>query len=342
MSEDPVQRLYTLGEIASHIGAALRGDAACQVAGLNTLQNAKSGELSFLANPAYRRYLSDSQAGAVILNAAVAESYSGNALVMDNPYLGYALATALFDTAPAAQSGIHPAAVVADSARVHDTAWIGPNAVIGERVQVGANTQIGAGSSLSDNTVIGTNCRVAANVSIYHDISIGDNVIIHSGSVIGADGFGFAPGSQGWVKIHQLGGVEIGNNVEIGACTTIDRGALDNTVIAAGVIIDNHVQVAHNAKVGENTAMAAYAGIAGSATVGKNCTMAGQSGVVGHITICDGVMITSGTIASKSIREPGSYSSGTPTIKSGEWRKNAVRFNQLDELAKRIKQLEKK
>ncbi len=333
---------YTLAEVADRIGANVRGDAACTVTGLNTLREASAGELSFLANPAYRQYLDSTSAAAVILHPSVADAYVGNALLTENPYLGYALATPLFDRAPISEAGIHKNAVVADSAIIDDTASIGPLAVIGERVVVGANSRVGAGVVIGDDSIIGADCHIAANVSIYHGILIGDCVTIHSGAVIGADGFGFAQHEGRWVKIHQLGSVVIGNRVEVGACTTIDRGALGNTIIEDGVILDNHVQIAHNVQVGENTAMASYAGIAGSTVVGKNCIFAARAGSVGHVTLCDGVHLTAAAVLTKSLKEPGSYSSGTMFSKTKDWKKNAVRFNQLDELANRIRKLEKK
>lgn len=332
----------TLHDIAEHIGASVHGEGNTEIVGLNTLQDAGPKELSFLANPSYRNLLGETKAGAVILTGNDLESYSGNALVMDNPYLGYAYASSLFDSAPVSEPGIHPSAVTADSASIANTATIGANAVIGENVVIGKHSIIGAGSFIGDNSVLGGHCRISANVSIYHGVSIGDHVTIHSNTAIGADGFGFAHHEGRWQKIHQLGGVVIGNHVEIGACSTIDRGALDNTVIDDGVILDNHVQIAHNVRIGENTAIAGCSGISGSTVIGKNCILAGQVGVVGHISICDGVHLTGGTIISKSLNKPGSYSSGTAFSNSREWRKNAVRFNQLDDLVQRIKQLEKK
>ena len=333
---------FTLAEIADQIGANVRGDAACLVTGLNTLQEANARELSFLANPVYRQYLDSTVAAAVILHPSVADDYVGNALLTANPYLGYALATSLFDRSPVMPTGIHGSAVIAPSAKINRTASIGPHVVIGERVVIGAGSHIGAGTTIGDDTVIGADCHIAANVSIYHGILIGDAVTIHSSSVIGADGFGFAQHEGRWVKIHQLGSVVIGNRVEIGACTTIDRGALGNTIIEDGVILDNHVQIAHNVQIGENTAMASYAGIAGSTVVGKNCIFAARAGSVGHVTLCDGVHLTAAAVLTKSLKEPGSYSSGTMFSKTKDWKKNAVRFNQLDELANRVRKLEKK
>ena len=333
---------YSLKDIAEHIGADVRGDSDFRISGISTLRLAGANELAFLANSAYRQDLDRTQAGVVILDSEMAEYYAGQMLVVANPYLGYSLTTALFDRAPVVAAGIHPRAVVADCANIDPSASIGPLAVIGEGVKVGANTRIGAGTIIDNNVAIGENCRIAGNVSIYHGVVLGDFVTVHSGAVIGADGFGFAQHQGRWIKIHQLGGVVIGNNVEIGACTTIDRGALDDTVIEDGVIVDNHVQIAHNVHVGENTAMAAFTGISGSTIIGKNCTFAGRAGCVGHITLCDGSHLTGGTILTKSLLEPGSYSSGTMFSKTREWKKNAVRFNQLDDLAQRVRQLEKK
>lgn len=333
---------YSLKDIAEHIGADVRGDSDFRISGINTLRLAGPNELAFLANSAYRQDLNKTQAGAVILNSEMAESHSGKTLVVANPYLSYALATALFDRAPIAAPGIHPRAVVADCASIDPSASIGPLAVIGEGVRIGANTRIGAGTVIDNNAVIGDSCRIASNVSIYHSVVMGDFVTVHSGAVIGADGFGFAQHQGRWIKVHQLGGVVIGSNVEVGACTTIDRGALDDTIIEDGVIVDNHVQIAHNVQVGENTAMAAFTGISGSTIIGKNCTFAGRAGCVGHITLCDGSHLTGGTIVTKSLVEPGSYSSGTMFSKTREWKKSAVRFNQLDDLAQRVRQLEKK
>lgn len=337
-----MKRSYQLSEIASRIGAELRGDPTYQITGISTLRNATPDDLTFLANQIYRQHLSTAEAGAVILSADAAVEYSGNMLVMANPYLGYALASAMFDSSSVGESGIHPDAVVASSVLIGEDTNIGPKAVLGDDVVIGDGCQIGAGVVVGDGSVIGSNCRIAANVSIYHGVIIGNDVIIHSSSVIGADGFGFAPHQGQWIKIHQLGGVVIGDRVEIGACTTIDRGALDDTVIEDGVILDNHVQIAHNVRIGENTAIAGCSGISGSTVVGKNCIFAGQVGVVGHVNICDNVHLTGGTIITKSLTEPGSYSSGTAFSHSRDWKKNAVRFNQLDSLAHRIRTLEKK
>jgi len=332
---------YSLQEIADYLGAELRGDPACRIKGLNTLEHAAKSELTFLASKAYEHFLSTTKASAVIVEERLADKLTCNALVMANPYVGYARITAWFDNSLDTVKGVHPTAIVADSAVLAEGVAIGPHVTIGERVRVGADVSIGPGVSIGNDSVIGSACRLNSNVSIYHGVSIGRNVVIHANTVIGADGFGFANDGGKWVKIHQLGGVEIGDNVEIGACTTIDRGALGNTVIEDGVILDNHVQIAHNVRIGENTAMAAYAGIAGSTTIGKNCVFAGQAGAVGHITVGDGVVVMSRCTISKSTSKAGSYSSGLLMYETPVWRKNAVRFGQLDDMARRLRKLEK-
>ena len=339
-----MSRDYSLGEIAAHLSAELRGSPETRITGLNSLKNAGEGQIAFLSNPKYVSQLSDCRAEAVILTAAQAETFSGNCLILENPYLGYAQISGWFDPAPQQVCGIHGSATVHASAMVRDDVYLGPNVVIEAGAVLASGCRVEANSFIGARSVLGERCHISANVSIYHDVHMGDNVRIHSGSVIGADGFGFAPeGTGGYQKIHQIGGVKIGNNVEIGACTTIDRGALEDTVVGNGVIIDNHVQIAHNAEVGDNTAMAAYSGLAGSAKLGANCTLAGSACLVGHITICDNVILTARTVATKSITKPGVYSSSvTSVLPDSEWRKNAARMPQLDSMARRLKALEKK
>ena len=332
---------YSLQEIAAHLGAELRGDPDLHITGLNTLEHAGASELTFLASKAYEHYLPTTRAGAVIIEARFADAINCHGLILDNPYVGYARISAWFDNSGETSSGIHATAVVAESAVLASNVTVGPHATVGERVRLEADVSIGPGVSIGHDTTIGKGSCLKSNVSVYHGVSIGCDTMIHSNSVIGADGFGFAHDGEKWVKIHQLGGVEIGDNVEIGACTTIDRGALGNTVIEDGVILDNHVQIAHNVRIGENTAMAAYSGIAGSTTIGKNCVFAGQAGAVGHITVGDGVVALARCTISKSVGKAGSYSSGLLMSDTRQWRKNAVRFGQLDDMARRLKKLEK-
>jgi len=331
----------SLTDLAAHLGAELRGDGSVMITGLATLKEASAGEVAFLANESYRSQLPQTGASAVIVRPELADEVPANALLAANPYLAFAQATQLFNNRPLVAGGIHPSAVIADTAKIADGCRIGPNAVIGEHVLLGEGCEIGAGSVIGDHCVLGAGCHLNANVTLYHDVVMGDRVRIHSGSVVGADGFGFAPDKGRWEKICQLGGVRIGNDVEIGANTCIDRGALGDTVIKDNVIIDNLVQIAHNVVVGEGTAMAAQAGVAGSTTLGKHCTLAGNAGVAGHLEICDGVFIGAKSAIIKSIDTPGGYATGTAQMPLNDWRKAATRFRQLDSMARRIQQLEK-
>jgi UDP-3-O-[3-hydroxymyristoyl] glucosamine N-acyltransferase len=333
--------VFTLGQLAERLGATLRGRADTSINGLATLQEAQAGQLSFLANPQYRKYLADTQASALLLSPADADGYVGDALVVGNPYLAFAQLSHLFDPRPVAIAGVHPTAVIAGDAQVHASASIGPYAVIESAAQVGAGVSIGAHCYIGARSIIGDDGWLAPRVTLYHDVRIGKRVVIHSGTVLGADGFGFAKEAGAWQKIAQIGGVLIGDDVDIGANTTIDRGALADTVIGDGVKLDNLIMIAHNAQVGDHTAMAGGAGISGSSKVGKHCVIAGRAGLVGHIEVCDNVLITAMSMITRSITEPGSYSSGTVMQPSAEWRKSAARFRQLDEMARRLQKLEK-
>lgn len=336
-----MKRSYRLAELAQLLDAELRGNAEQEISALATLQSAGTTDLSFIANPAYKKYLSSTQAGALLINADFADEFSGNKLVVKNPYVAYARSSALFEFLRAPNPGIHPTAVVGMDCTLGEGISIGPNAVIGDGVSLADGVIVGAGCFVGNDSVVGANTRLAANVSIYHGVSIGADCVLHSGCVIGADGFGFAPDASGWIKIHQLGGVRIGNRVEIGACTCIDRGALDDTFIDDGAIIDNQVQIGHNVRIGKNTAIAAHTAIAGSTTIGAGCTIAGAVAIAGHLTLADKVHITGKSMVSASISEPGSYSSGTPLAPTKDWRKNAARFRQLDTLATRLIKLER-
>lgn len=337
-----MKRSYSLVELAQYIEAQVIGEPHYQICALASLKDAGANDLSFIANPAYRKYLATSGAGAVLIRPDMAPEFSGNKLVVKNPYLAYARLTDLFKYTGRAQHGVHPSVVVGTDCRLGKNVSIAANTVIGDGVELGDDVVIGPGCYVGDHCVIGAQTRISANVTIYHGVSIGTECLLHSGCVIGADGFGFAPHAGGWVKIQQLGGVIIGNRVEIGAATCIDRGALGDTILGNGVIIDNLVQIAHNVVIGDNTAIAAHTAIAGSTTIGCNCTIAGAVGIVGHISITDGVHITAMSMVSGSISESGSYSSGTALSPTNEWRRNAARFRQLDSLASRIKKLEKK
>ena len=335
------KKSYTLEELATLLDAKLIGDAKCEIYGLGTLSNAKSGQLSFLSNPAYISQLATCQASAVIIDEKFAGSCTTNRLISPEPYLCFAKATSLFNFAPIVPSGIHPSAVIHATAQLADSVAIAANAVIESGVTIGAGTIVGAGSVVEANCRIGENCEIHSNVTLYHSVAIGSNVIIHSGAVIGADGFGFASDGKQSLKIYQLGSVQIGDSVDIGAGTTIDRGAIEDTIIEDGVKIDNQVQIGHNCRIGAHTIICGCTAIAGSVTIGKHCIMGGASGAVGHITIADRVQVSAMSLVSQSITEPGMYSSGTGHMKTSEWKRNIVRFQQLDSIAKRLKEIEK-
>ncbi|BBU43722.1 UDP-3-O-acylglucosamine N-acyltransferase [Pseudomonas putida] len=332
----------TLGQLAEALGATLKGPEALQITGLATLQEAGPGQLSFLANPQYRKYLDNCQAGAVLLKAADAESFAGNALIVADPYQAYARISHLFDPKPKAVAGIHPSAVVAEDAQVDASASVGAFAVIESGARIEADVSIGAHCFIGARCVVGEGGWLAPRVTLYHDVTIGKRVVIQSGAVIGGEGFGFANEKGIWRKIAQIGGVTIGDDVEIGVNTAVDRGALSDTRIGDGVKLDNQIQIAHNVQIGDHTAMAACVGISGSTRIGKHCMLAGGVGLVGHIDICDNVFVSGMTMVTRSITEPGSYSSGTAMQPLADWRKSAARIRQLDDMAKRLQQLEKR
>jgi UDP-3-O-[3-hydroxymyristoyl] glucosamine N-acyltransferase len=330
-----------LGHLAEFLGATLRGPQDKEITGLATLQEAGPGQVSFLANPQYRKFLANTHAAAVLLKPADADGYAGDALLVADPYLAYARISHLFDPKPKSAAGVHPTAVVAEDAFVDPAASVGAYAVIESGARISAGVTIGAHCFIGARSVIGEGGWLAPRVTLYHDVRIGQRVVIQSGAVLGGEGFGFANEKGVWQKIAQIGGVTIGDDVEIGVNTAIDRGAMDDTRIGNGVKLDNQIQIAHNVQVGDHTAMAACVGISGSARIGKHCMLAGGVGLVGHIEICDGVFITGMTMVTRSITEPGSYSSGTAMQPAAEWRKSAARIRQLDDMARRLQQLEK-
>ncbi|WP_372966224.1 UDP-3-O-(3-hydroxymyristoyl)glucosamine N-acyltransferase [Marinobacter sp.] len=336
------QKSYRLQEIADALGARLRGNPDVQVSGMATLQAAGPDQITFLANPSYGKYLKETQAAAVIVSPATADQAQTNVLLLDNPYLGYARLSHWFDPAPVASPGIHATAVIAPSATISASASIGPHVVIEEGVRIDDQVVIGAGSCIGARSCVGEQSVLSPRVTLAHDVVVGKRCSILSGAVIGGAGFGFANEKGEWHRIAQLGGVVLGDDVEVGANTTIDRGALDATVIGNGVKLDNLIQIGHNVQIGDHSAMAAMVGIAGSSRIGKYCVFGGASGVAGHLEITDQVHLTGMTMVTNDISVPGVYSSGLPADKNRKWRKNAVRFRQLDALARRIKELEKK
>ncbi|WP_122572001.1 UDP-3-O-(3-hydroxymyristoyl)glucosamine N-acyltransferase [Pseudomonas viridiflava] len=330
-----------LGQLAEFLGATLRGDKDIEITGLATLQEAGPGQVSFLANPKYRKLLVDTQATAVLLKPADAEGYTGNALVVPDTYLAYARISHFFDPKPKSSAGVHPTAVIAADALIDPAASIGAFAVIESGVRIAAGVTIGAHCFIGARCDIGEGGWLAPRVTLYHDVRIGKRVVIQSGAVLGGEGFGFAQDKGIYHKVAQIGGVTLGDDVEVGVNTAIDRGALADTRIGNGVKLDNQIQIAHNVQVGDHTAMAACVGISGSTKIGKHCMLAGGVGLVGHIDICDGVYITGMTMVTHSITEPGSYSSGTAMQPADEWRKSAARLRKIDDMARRLQKLEK-
>ncbi len=332
---------FTLGQLADHLGADLKGDPQRLVRGLAPLQEAGPEQLTFLVDGKYRRYLPDCRAGAVILKPDDAGHFAGAALLVRDPYLAYARVSHLFETRPAAVPGIHPTATVAADARVDPAASIGPYVVIEPGVSIGSGTVISAHCFIGARSQIGEGGWLAPGVTLYHDVIVGRRVVMQSGAVVGGEGFGFARDGSRWVKIAQLGGVVIGDDVEIGANTTVDRGALADTRLENGVKLDNQIMIGHNVQVGEDTAMAACVGISGSSKIGRRCIIGGAVGMAGHLEICDDVHFTGMTMVTRSISQPGAYSSGTGIQPAAEWRRSAARFHQLDDMARRLQQLEK-
>ena len=328
----------TLREIVAHLGGEAVGEAAVPLTGVATIDSAGPAEVTFLANPKYRARLAVTRAGAVIVGPRDRDAASIPRIVAENPYAYYARTVALFHPEPAWRPGIHPFAQVDGSANVDASALIEAFAVVGERAEIGPGVRVGPHAFVGANVKLGRDTRLHARVTLYDGCSLGARCIVHSGAVIGADGFGHAPDQGRWVKIPQVGGVRIGDDVEVGANTTIDRGALDDTVIEEGVKLDNQIQVAHNCVIGAHTVIAGCTGISGSTRIGKHCLIGGGVGIVGHVEICDGVTISGFSLVAKSILKPGTYTSGMPLMPHADWLRNAARLRRLDETLKRIQQ----
>ena len=326
----------TLGELSQVSGARLEGASECNIVSVNTLRQAKKGEISFLSNRHYAGDLPLTKASAVILSEEDLEQCPSYALVSETPYLAYAkIANHLYQTVN--QSfGIADSAVLGNDCVINDLSTISANVVIGNNVTINSGVYIGPNCTIEDNVEIGKNASLIANVTLCHNVVIGNNVILHPGVVVGADGFGMAQEKDKWIKIPQIGSVKIHDNVEIGANSTIDRGAIEDTVIEKGVKIDNQVQIGHNVIVGENTAIAGCTGIAGSSIIGKRCMIGGATAISGHIKIADDVIITGMSGVANSIKSPGIYSSGLPVVESKIWRRNVVRLKNIDEIIKKI------
>lgn len=332
----------TLGELAVRFGCTLKGDPEAEITSVASLANAGAGSLTFLANRQYRDALEGTRATAVLLNEADAQACPVACLITPAPYPTFARVAQLFHPEPAVVAGVHESAVVSPEADVDASAQIDPLAVVEAGAVVGARVLVGPGSLVRRGASIGADSRLLAGVTLMANVQVGARCILHPGAVIGADGFGLAQDSDGWVKVPQLGSVVLGDDVEIGAHTTVDRGAIDATVIEDGVKLDNHIQVGHNCHIGAHTVMAAKVGIAGSTRIGKRCMIAGDAGFVGHLDVCDDVVLTARAMVTQTITKPGVYSGAFGADEAKRWRRNAVRFRNLDDLARRIQTLEKR
>lgn len=331
---------YQLSELAKVTGSRLVGDD-CLIAAIAEISSAGAGDIAFISSAKYGEHLAGTRASALIIKAELLDECPVPALVTENPRLVYAkVANLLYPPKPVVP-GISVNAVVSDSADIAETASIAAGAVIADGVRIAVGAQIGAGCVIEENAEIGVNTRINSNVTVGYRCKIGNDCIIHSGVVLGADGFGFVKEGESYLKIPQIGSVHIGNNVEIGANTTIDRGALENTVIGDGVKLDNQIQIAHGVTIGANTVISSATAIAGSTHIGSGCLIGGLVGIVEHLTITDNVIITGRTMVTRSIMQAGSYSSSTPMDSTENWRKNSARFRHLDELARRVAKLEK-
>ncbi len=327
----------TLGELAVRFGLVLQGEPDTRVSRVATLEGAGPDGITFLANPRYKRFLATTRAGAVILDPKLAGECPVSALLAKNPYAAYARIAALLHPTQEAAPGRHPSAVLESTAQVDASASIGANVYIAANVKLGPRVVVGPGCVLAEGVSVGADTRLVANVSVCKGVIIGERCLVHPGAVLGADGFGLAPDRGQWIKVPQVGSVRIGNDVEIGANTTIDRGAIEDTVVGDGVKLDNQIQIAHNVQVGAHTVIAGCTGISGSTTIGQRCMIGGQVGIAGHLTICDDVVLTGRAFVSSNINKPGTYSSGLPVEEASRFRKNAARFYQLDEFMRSVR-----
>jgi len=330
-----------LGELAAQFDCELVGDPDITIDNVAGLHNAGAGSLSFLSNAKFRKQLAATSAAAVVLRMEDAADSPTASLISDNPYADYAKMAAVIHPPPRYAPGVAASAVIAATAEISPSAHIAANVSIGDRSTIGDNVYVGPGSVIGPDCTVADDCRLIANVTLVRDVTLGMRGILHPGAVIGSDGFGNAMTPEGWVKVPQLGGVRIGNDVEIGANTTVDCGAIEDTVIEDGVRIDNLCHIGHNVHIGAHTAVAGMSGISGSAVIGKRCMLAGQSGIVGHIRICDDVVVGGKAVISKDITEPGVYSGTFTAEPVGEWNRKVARFRRLGQLIERVNKLEK-
>ena len=333
--------VLTLGELAVRFGLTLRGDPERAVDTVGTLEAASPRAIAFLANPRLSVALQATRAAAVILREESLAACPVDALIAANPHATFARIAAMLHPVPAAPAGVHASAVVDPTAVIDPSAHVGPQTVIGARARIGARCVVGAGSIVGAETTIGDDTRLVARVTILERVVIGARVLVHPGAVLGAEGFGFAREGEAWLHVPQIGGLRIDDDVEIGANTTIDRGALDDTVIGAGVKIDNLVQIGHNCTIGPHTAIAGCVGIAGSSHIGARCQLGGGVGIAGHLKICDDVALTGFALVVSDIDAPGVYSSGIPVEKAADWRKVVGRLKRIDSLSRRVAKLDR-
>ena len=333
---------HSLASIVDLLGGRVSGDAQVEVTQVGTLERAGPLQIAFLANPRYTSRLATTRAGAVILGPEYERLSSSPCIVCDNPYAYFARVSRLFNPPVAPVPGIHPDAHVAPGARIHASAQIGPGAVVAAEAAIGERCIVGAGCCIGERTSIGDDSRLYPGVIVYPDCRIGVRAIVHSGVVIGADGFGIAMDAGRWLKVPQIGRVVIGDDVEIGANTTIDRGAIEDTVIGDGVKLDNQIQIGHNVQVGAHTAMAGCVAIAGSAQIGSHCTLSAGALILGHLSIADRVEVSAATVVTRSLRKAGTYTGLFPIDDHAAWSKNAVLLRHLSELAERVRELEQR
>ena len=333
--------MYRLGELAKKLNTELVGDPEVLLSGIGSLTGALPGQITFLNNHRFLDQLHDTRASAVLLHVDDKDLSSLPKLICDKPYVSFALLTGIFAAKPQFRAGVHSSAVVGDNCKIGERTSIAPGVVISANVVIGDDCVIGSNCTLNDNCILGDRCRLVGSVVIDHDVRLGDDVLVHPGAMIGNDGFGFADNDGVWVKIFHQGRVIIGNDVEIGANTTIDRGTLDDTVIEDNVKIDNLVQISHNVRIGAHTVIAGCAAVAGSSTVGRHCRIGGAVGIADHLTVCDHVTIGGMTAVHRSIRKSGIYVGISPIQPYHEWRKNSVHLKRLDGIEKRLRRLEK-
>ena len=339
MIDSDSKRCLLVAELAEKLGAEYRGDGAHRIESLSSMHNAEARHLCFVSHAKFLPELQGCRAGAVLLRKEHAEQCEHAAIFVDNPYFAYAQVSQWLHGAAPARGGVHSTAVIDPAARISPSAEIGPHVVVEADVVIADDVVIGAGCFVGLGSRLGQGTRLSPNVTVHHHSVLGESCRVLSGSVIGADGFGFAPvRGGGWHRIEQIGRVVIGDRVEIGACTTVDRGALDDTVIEDGVIIDNHVQVAHNVHIGENTAIAGCVGIAGSTRIGRHCQLGGGSSIVGHLTIDDGVVVFANTFVTSSL-QAGVYASASAAQPVADWRRNQPNLRQFHQLARQMRRL---